>query len=163
MVLEDDVCFEENLLEAIDLIPSYPKDWELVLFGHYAYYMGHNEVQSPVSFWGKKQLNNTFSLNRLIDYGYGTHAYLINKRGAGRLLEEISPFHKPIDLYTGSEKHINLYALLPTPIKVNVAFDSQIVEVNKIDNDGIKNIIRMIMKKIYLFMRSMVPIRGYHE
>ncbi|OZN25229.1 hypothetical protein CFY87_03490 [Actinobacillus seminis] len=126
LVLEDDVAFEKNFKEAIALIDKFPSHWDLVLLGHYADYIGTKEVQSPTSFWDQHKLNDTFKLCRLSDYGYGTHAYLVNKKGAKKLLKAISPISMPIDLYTGSGEFSNVYAMIPTPIKVVLPFGSTV-------------------------------------
>ncbi|MGQ9445014.1 glycosyltransferase family 25 protein [[Pasteurella] aerogenes] len=170
LVLEDDVAFEKDFKEAIVLINKFPSHWDLVLLGHYADYIGTQEIQSPTSFWDQHKLNDTFKLCRLSDYGYGTHAYLINKKGATKLLKAISPMSMPIDLYTGSSEFSNVYAMIPTPIKVVIPFESTVrnTEERVIENVRfyyLKKLIgpagRKLLKKAYLFFKALLPVKKY--
>lgn len=126
LVLEDDVHFDEKLLDALSIVHQYPSDWELVLYGHYSFHLNQKEIRSPISYWKKFRLDHNLNLHRLSKYGYGTHAYLINQQGAQRLLKQLCSFYMPIDHYTNNTQYINVYACHPTLAKVNLAFDSSI-------------------------------------
>lgn len=124
LILEDDVIFEQNLLDFLSIVNDIKLDWDILLCGHYSFYLEDKEISSPISFWNRIKLAKGFCLHRLANYGYGTHAYVINNRGASNLLEHLTEFYLPIDHYTNSREFCNVYALNPTVAKVNTNFIS---------------------------------------
>ncbi|MDH3000857.1 hypothetical protein A1D23_10355 [Chelonobacter oris] len=148
LILEDDVFFEKDLLNALEQINLYPEDWNLVLLGHYSTHINGREIESPVSYRRRFKLN-TGSLYKLMGYGYGTHGYLINQIGAKKLVNATRIIYKPIDHYTSDNSILNIYALLPTVIKVNNNFDTTI-------NDR-----RIIAKSIFKNNKLIYKLRNF--
>jgi len=117
LILEDDIEFGEDLLHVLDDISMLPSDWELVLLGHHASESRISKTKG--SLWGRKTLLNDAKLVRPSELAQGTYGYLINKRGASKLLAELELIAKPIDHYTGDSSYINLYAVIPPVIEVH--------------------------------------------
>lgn len=139
LILEDDIILDDNLANEINSIFSYPKNWDVVLYGHYSYYLNNREIPSPVSIWNKYKREGNSTLYRLTGFGYGTHGYLISQNGAKKLLKELSEYYAPIDYYTSNTKKFNVFAILPTIIKVNTKFDS-IINSEKKRSNLLKNV-----------------------
>lgn len=78
----------------------------------------------------------------------------------------------PIDLYTGSGEFSNVYAMIPTPIKVVLPFGSTVrnKEERVIENVRfyyLKKLIgpagRKVLKKAYLFFKTLLPVKKYDK
>jgi len=119
LVLEDDIEFEGDpgrVLEAI-LLDSQPENWEIILLGHHS--LGSRERMTAHNFWGKQQSTHNHCIYRPAEIASGAYAYLINRRGADKLLREARVLNKPIDRYTGSDQHMNVYILKPPAVKID--------------------------------------------
>jgi glycosyl transferase family 25 len=120
LILEDDVYFDQDLINIQKLIHKFPLNWDLILLGHHS---AHSRIkESLVSLWYHKRLNNNYKLVRFAEKTYGTYGYIISKSGATKLLKELSMIVKPIDHYTGSDKLINLYGVSPACVHINDLF-----------------------------------------
>lgn len=118
LILEDDISFDNNLLEIINNIEKLDLNWDIILLGHHTYFS--RDVDTLTSFWSKKhKLSNLYNLRRPSELGYGTYGYLISRNGAIKLVNELEKFYKPIDHYTGNDNYTNLYIITPSIIKIN--------------------------------------------
>lgn len=153
LILEDDIKIESELNHFIASLNLLPSDWELVLLGHYAGHDFNNmalEIPSSSSFWHRKKLFNHYTLVRLSRQSYGAHGYLISYKGAEKLLKELESFYMPIDHYTGNDKFINLYAIEPVLIKLNLEDSSNSSIGNRENNKDKFFVIKIFLKKIGL-------------
>jgi glycosyl transferase family 25 len=117
LILEDDVDISDDIHNIIKSTRKFPKNWELMLCGYYAETI--TERISASSLWGKSEVTPLHQSVRLVEVSYGTHGYIINNRGAKKLLSELNMISKPIDHYTCSENHLNMYALSPRVVSLN--------------------------------------------
>jgi len=117
LVLEDDVEFDERLIHVLGSINTFPSNWEIVLLGHHGGESRFNNTKG--SLWDRKIILNNYKLVRPSELAYGAYGYLINKRGASKLLAELELMAKPIDHYTGDSYYINLYAVSPPVIGIH--------------------------------------------
>lgn len=158
LILEDDVIIDKNLSKFLEQIDSLHIRWELILLGHYSCYIDSIEISSPVSIWNQYKLRQGYKLCRLLDYGYGTHGYIINRKGTEKLLEHLKTFYMPIDHYTANRKILNVFSLLPTLVKVNTNFDSNINQTKRT-----KSLIKdsIIIRKIRNIFLSLMADRDY--
>lgn len=155
VILEDDVIFDKKLLDVVNKFDRFPSDWECLLL-HY-HRNSHLKRNYCLSFYGRKKIGGSFKIIRFIKPMHSTAGYMINRPGAQKLLNILSNgIYQPIDHYTGDEKYINLYGILPRIVDIDPKFGLQTsldservgVYVNDIEN---KNIIKQILKKIGLF------------
>ncbi len=123
VVFEDDIRIEGDLHSIITAIDKLPDDWELLLLG---YHSGPERDRSiKASLRPRRKITDDYTVVRLIETAKGAHGYLINLRGAKRLMKQLSLIQKPIDHYTGSDKYVNLYAIFPRLIRVDNTFSQQ--------------------------------------
>ena len=120
LILEDDIDFDENLINLLDRKVNFTDNWELILLGHHT--GNSRKVDTKSSFWNQKKLMYKYSLVRPCEKGYGTYGYLIKKNAAKKLLKYLKVISKPIDHYTGDSRYLNLYTINPAPIKINEFF-----------------------------------------
>lgn len=129
IIFEDDVALPWHFKETIkNIVRSVPSDLDLLLLGYHI--NPYIKERSACSFWGRHRLYAHYSAVRLIEMGYGTYAYLITKNGAEKLIKtlESEKLVHPIDHYTGNEKYLNMYALVPriADFSTELAEDSSI-------------------------------------
>lgn len=108
IILEDDATFGNDFINIIKADDELPDDLELLLLGHGAHnkcYIKHSTLKGHL-------------LARLITIRTGTHAYIVTKQGAEKLINATKKLANPIDLYTGNKKYVNVYAIFP---RVSVA------------------------------------------
>ena len=123
IILEDDILIEDNFSSIISSIDKFPDNWEVILLG---YNTGvRKDKATPSSFWDQTQITPHHNIVRLIQTAFGTHAYLLNLQGAKRLIEQLHIIKKPIDLYTGDDRHINLYAISPRLARLHPELSKQ--------------------------------------
>ena len=115
-ILEDDVNFDDGLLEVCRLENKFPKNWDLVLLGHHG---ESRDSKTRDSFWGKYSLNNSYTLVRPCEIGYGTYGYMISLSGAKKVLEHLNLIRLPIDSITGNDTLLNLYLIDPVIVNIN--------------------------------------------
>lgn len=117
LILEDDIEFCNDIRNVLYSIDLFPKNWEVILLGHHSYAARDTETQA--SIWWRQHISTKFNLIRPSEIGKGTYGYLINNRGAKKLLGTLDQYHKPIDHYTGNDKEVNVYAISPVLIAVH--------------------------------------------
>jgi len=123
LVLEDDVEFNKPLLDVLGEVESLPSDWELILLGHHRESSRSDETRA--SCWGATTITSSCKLVRPCELAYGTYGYLVNQKGARKLLAELELIKKPIDHYTGDSLYVNLYAVSPPAVGINEALSEQ--------------------------------------
>jgi glycosyl transferase family 25 len=119
LVLEDDIQFEPNLKQVIDAIATggQPDNWEVLLLGHHS--LSSRKMITSHNIWSGLKLVGKHKFFRPSEIAAGAYGYLVNQRGAKRLLVEMQQFSKPVDRYTGSDRHINVYVLKPNVISID--------------------------------------------
>jgi glycosyl transferase family 25 len=123
LILEDDIDFDQKLIDCLNSINQFPDDWELILLGHHS--MSSRKIVTPYNFWYKKYLNKTNIIRKPSVVGGGTYGYCINNKGAKKLLGHLQKIAKPIDHYTGSSQYVNLYIIQKPIININQELTEQ--------------------------------------
>jgi len=133
IVLEDDAVIGQDFVESMGIVEHLPKNWELFLLG-YSAQAGAKDATVCNLDVDLKNNPTSFNVSVLLKMvgGTGTHGYVINKRGAERLLSYMSLLHLPIDFYTGNHRKTgnqsmnNVYLIHPRVVDINHNFDSSI-------------------------------------
>jgi glycosyl transferase family 25 len=166
VILEDDAILKKDFPIVVKKIMAGPLSWELILLGHYKSNL--KSLKSPISLWRKHRITSKFLLGRLIDFGFGTHGYMITLEGAKKLLSELKPIYKPVDHYTPDSNILNVYALSPPVVSINNDFDTLIDE-NRIRSSKDRFSV-VLLKKIGVinaavsvksFLKTLKPIKKY--
>ncbi len=148
IIFEDDIVLEEGFSSVVDSSDNFPEDWEIMLLGHYSNVF--DELETKASFRGKKNIFEEFESVRLAQLAYGTHGYMINKKGAKKLLKELTKIVKPIDHYTGVDTYVNMYAIRPRVVKLSEKFKDQsnidIERDEKKDGDNLSMRVQILRK-----------------
>ncbi|MGP5525471.1 glycosyltransferase family 25 protein [Psychrobacter celer] len=166
VILEDDATLEKDLPIVVKKILTAPLSWELILLGHYKSNL--KGFKSPISLWHRQRISSKFLLGRLVDFGFGTHGYMITLKGAKKILSELKYIYKPIDHYTPDSNILNVYALYPTVINVQNSFDTLIDENRARSNKDRLSVV--LLKKVGIinaaisvknFIKTLKPIKKY--
>lgn len=175
VILEDDVVIKEGFNEAVKLILALDIIWDLILLGHNKGFKKGKEIGSIKSFWSDIELDNKFTIGRVVKGGLGTFGYIISNSGAKKLLEYLN-FEKimfPIDKITSNSKIINTYGLFPSIVTVDMKFDSMIENESLRNNDRKGELVFEIAKivkktplfefsqKLWFIALKVKPIRKY--
>jgi glycosyl transferase family 25 len=120
IILEDDITIKRNFQEVINMINVFPKDWEIMLLGYNSEIKEDEKILT--SYWSRKIINNKFASVRLINLAYGTYGYIINNKGAQKLLQSLTKIIMPIDHYTGVDTYVNMYAINPRIVELDERF-----------------------------------------
>ncbi|MGH7884798.1 MAG: glycosyltransferase family 25 protein [Thermodesulfobacteriota bacterium] len=136
LVLEDDAMIGEMLLKILDLKETYPSDWEYINF---------------VTDWKLVPFGNPiydiYRIASIKGISNRTCAYLINRKGAEKLISKIYPIRLPVDNFVGKT---NMTGLVLYSIHPQVAsfsdFRSDIWKVS--DRTKLKTTIRFKAKRI---------------
>lgn len=121
VIFEDDIQIEEDFSSIIQNINTLPDNWELILLG---YFNGPVKKEKLVKSYlrDRKKITDTHKLVRLKQTASGAHGYLINLKGARKLIEVLRTISLPIDEYTGNDNYTNLYAVFPRVVRVHDLF-----------------------------------------
>ena len=122
LVLEDDIDFNEKLISILSHIDKFPQEWEVVLVGHHSKYS--RKISTTGSVWNCMKLMDDFKLEYPVEKGYGTYGYIINKKGAQKLLNHLEKFSYPIDYYTGNNHYVNVLLLNKPLIKISEKYEN---------------------------------------
>lgn len=122
-VLEDDVRLHEDMKAVLDSLLAQNVDFDVVrLFGSPKVARGKHRKIMP--------LYDAFSLVRLRTAPGGTHAQIISRSGAEKLLKNLQHFTFPVDTVHGRcwETGVNCYSIQPGLAVQDLSFDSAIGE-----------------------------------
>ena len=104
VIFEDDTMVRKKDLDLITkLIPRLPQEWDMWLLGHHTWNIKSTPLTSNVESWHKVQ---QFT---------GAHAYILNRRGAELLLEEIFPIDTHIEYYISAMANLKGLKLIKHP------------------------------------------------
>ncbi len=123
IIFEDDIDIKEGFSSVINSTDNFPQDWEVMLLGYYS--QVSNEKETKASLRYNNKVTGNFKSVRLVQLAYGTHGYMINRKGAEKLLKELTLIIKPIDHYTGIDTYVNMYAIHPRVVMLNEKFKEQ--------------------------------------
>ncbi len=125
IIFEDDIHIKKDFSTIIQNMNALPDNWELVLLG---YFRGSVEKEKLIRSYlrYRKNITDTHKLVRLTQIASGSHGYLINLKGAKKLIETLKTIRLPIDEYTGNDKYINLYAIFPRLVRVHHVFAKEL-------------------------------------
>jgi len=140
VILEDDAIVGQNFVEALSVIEYLPQNWELCLLGY------QSGRVSPCNF-NIKIKNSPSSLKVGISPRArgGTFCYVINKKGAQRMLSYKDSLYQVIDRYTGNHCMVNVYVISPRVVEHSPDFESSVgYETENTPNWKKKKIIKSI-------------------
>lgn len=120
IIFEDDITIAADYKNVINSIDQFPTNWDCVLLGHYP--DGAAKMETLYSFWEQIKITDISKLVRLIPPIYGTHGYIINLKGAKKLLDAMNPLTKPIDHFTNDDLIVNLYGITPPVIRLQEVY-----------------------------------------
>lgn len=146
LILEDDVVISPDLIEFLSVIEKLPSNWEVILLGHQVM----RARGARISIWGRERLGK-FILGKPVELACGTYGYLINYKGANKLLQALKTLDAPIDHYTGITDFVNLYAIKEPivhfskeqALNSNIANEREVVESQQsriFENDSLNSI-----------------------
>jgi len=118
IIFEDDIEFDDKLIEVLDHSDRFPEYWNLVLLGHHA--CKSREIETGYSFWGQIEVTNKYKLARPYEIGCGAYGYILRKSAAQVLLDDLQVIVEPIDHLTGSDEKLNLYILIPVVVDIHL-------------------------------------------
>jgi len=121
LILEDDAVLMDNFVEAMQLVNYLPKNWEIFLLG----YSSSRDI--PCHF-------RVHLPKEIYKFGVGVspkkrgclHGYIINQRGAKRMIEHGKKLYQPIDMYSADYRFMNTYIIFPRVVYQNKNFESSI-------------------------------------
>lgn len=100
IVLEDDISFDHkfvkfyNNIKGAGRLPS-----NILLLGHHSYHS--RNIDTACSLKNTILWMGSFRVGRFLELACGTYGYVVDKKGAARILESC-PITLPIDHYTGN-------------------------------------------------------------
>lgn len=162
IILEDDTIFSEELLEFLKHKYEFPKDLELLLLGHHwqTYLDDGFVIHSPYSIRFDYSIAK-WNIRRLIGRGNGTYGYYITYKGANKLLKKMNKIYMAADHYTSNQTYVNLYALFPTLINIDVSLESSINNKNIVKRPKIRKYFKLCKQKIMYFIPSLKKPKDY--
>lgn len=140
LILEDDFSLEFSKFwnkSIKEIINNAPKDWEIIMLGFSSFKHNDLEADYTLNYSGNKKI-------------YGTFSYLINKKGAKKLMNSIY-FNKKynLDLNIFHHADIYIYTKLITYVYKYPYFTYPTYNTTLIHND---HLIQHIYSKIYTLM-----------
>lgn len=154
LILEDDIFFEEDLIDFLKLEDIlFPPKWEIILLG------SHNDGENiPLDPFKRKKIFKKYEIGIPLFFPYGTHGYLVNKKGAIKLYKNTEVIYKPIDHYTGDLKEINMFIVSPVLIKLeqNIANNSNINLISQKEIEKKETKIQRILKSLKRMIRMLI-------
>lgn len=110
LVLEDDIVITQNLLNALYQRKSFPEDWEIINFAN-------TEAKTiPLG----EPLFDKYRICKFEGTANRTSAYLINLKGAKKLIAHLYPIRLPADDIIGRTDitTLNLYGIIPSVVRL---------------------------------------------
>lgn len=108
LILEDDIIIEKDFLEVVAALRIKKTDNDIVL-------LGQSDEKAIKQVWGKK-ISTYQKLHRLLNYGYGAYAYIIDKRAAEKLYTLNFPVKVPSDFWNYFSRYVNIFVVEPNVI-----------------------------------------------
>ena len=123
-ILEDDNNFNADFKEFLNINNLNIIDWDILHLGSFF----HNSKKGAHCKGKKKLPINGYKIGVPIEVPLGTHAYIIKKNTAKKLLNNIYPLRMPIDHFTGNAGalHLKSYVVSPPCTLQNLTLDSTI-------------------------------------
>ncbi len=141
IILEDDAVITTGFLKLIKQIQHFPNDWGLILLGY-----NTAEYDFKIKQIKLHNLLNYYLFQSISQFS-GTHGYLINQKGAKKLLAANQKIYTSIDTLVGDYKILNHYAVYPKVVKVDSSFPSSIDIIDNRNNN--KKILQNMGKKSF--------------
>jgi len=153
LILEDDIDIGVDIGLLLDQLILFTENWHTILLGHHS--ISSRTRPTKGSKWRVTKLSTPYKLLFPCEVSGGTYGYLINLEGAKKLLSELSNLDKPIDHYTGSNKHCNLFLLSPPIIKINEDMSDNFTSMpdrSRTSYTGSSSSLVILIKKIFTSM-----------
>ena len=169
IVLEDDVEIDNGIHMFISAVDALPRNLDVLLLGYYS--ETATERLTMRSFRGNQPITSNYQAVRLVEMAFGTHGYMINLRGAKKLVQVLNKIVKPIDHYTGTENYLNMYGLSSRLVTLNQKFkemgcieQDRSVELKVLDNNYdakavVKGVLTYLKKIKFIFWLKRLPRR----
>lgn len=142
LILEDDIFFEDNLIQVLKRRQDFPKDWEFINL--------KTDVQK-IPFG--QAIYKDYRMAQFNRFHNRLAAYMINRKGAEKLLKMVFPIRMPIDGSTGRDYLCNkkAYGIFPESVYLlDIKSTIQIEDLDKIKTtSGWKKIVIKIATKIF--------------
>ncbi len=135
LIMEDDVLFDNNLLDFLNYLDNLPKNFDVILLGHHT--PTSRSIPTKTNLWYKKRIACKFVLKKPAELACGTYGYLVSNQGAKKLYNMLEKIFLPIDHYTGNYRFVNVYLLDPPIIHIY----EKLSECSTIDKVGNRNIL----------------------
>ncbi len=121
IIFEDDIAIGQDCVTALDVVEYLPKNWEVFLLG----YSLRTKQDSRLCHFNVNLENNptSFGIGVPLKVLGGAFSYVINKKGAQRMLSYKSSIHRVIDYYTSDRHMINVYTIYPRVANVNLSLN----------------------------------------
>ncbi len=121
IIFEDDTIIGQDFVQALDIVKHLPENWEIFLLGY------SSGRKKPCNFNINLKNNPTpYSVGVSPIIRGGAFCYVINKRGAQRMLSYKKSLYKVIDIYTGDSNMINVYTISPRVAALGDDFESSV-------------------------------------
>ena len=111
-ILEDDAFVATKFHSVLPLIENLP-NVELVFLGHWSLYNDNQKLGAERAFFSKKI--GSFCIARVAEFPLGTHAYVIRRSAAKKLLDRGMPVWMPADFLTGSAELLGIDTFVIAP------------------------------------------------
>ncbi len=105
LVLEDDVKLSPDVPLALPTLLA-AKEWDIIFLGHHGRAARDSDTLS--SLWGRRCIGNRRKLVRPCERVMGTYGYLVSRKGAEKLLAQMSRVVRPVDHLTGELRQLRL-------------------------------------------------------
>ncbi len=118
LILEDDLDFSGDLPAILDSLAAAPAEWELVRLSGLRARRGRKIAEIAPGY----------RVVRLLDVACGAQAYLLNRQGAGKLVDYGKKITRQVDVMLDRywDNGLRIMAVQPYPVQPSRAFDSTI-------------------------------------
>lgn len=170
LVLEDDVVFTEDLVSSINHIINSGSLYNSDILFLGGFTDTSRSKEPTCSCYGKVRLADNCLIKIPIEKVYGTHAYIISKSCARRIVGLGNTFRAPIDHITGDIRKLSISIVQPVVVQPHAELSAQ----SSID-DGRDTITEeyasreklrlsswrqnVLVRKIVLFVKRITPLR----
>jgi len=166
LILEDDINFDEKLLTFFSSLNKLPKQWEVVLLGHHSKYS--RGMPTAGSFWSRVKIFDNYKIEIPVEQGYGAYGYVINTRGAEKLLNHLKTIIYPIDYFTGNKEYVNIFLLNKPIIDINERLTEEYTSMQERNNKkkNFKGLVMSVLAQykmvdLMLFLLKLKKIKVY--